>query len=395
MADQEAAFVIPSVNQFIQIMFEIFSEIMGKLLKRNGKYQIKDYAAVMLVMMGFQASAETVSRIPGMPSADRIFALLGQLNSTAWTEIINLILRKLILKIQLPKDAKISVAVDLTDKPFYGKTSYPFVCGYKPKKGTSYSLLYLMLSIELNGYRLPLAFYPITQLDRPQITDYILEALDWLSQYYTIAVVLFDRGLLSKERLIALSNAGYKVIVPLCLTEKVKQAVLGMSKKQKRKIAKKGLIVKRLSGVKPVADDFHYVILPKREHQQKRKKSKKRRFPYIVFITNTDWSPRTVARYYRLRWGIETKFRLIKQLLPYTSSRKHNIRVALWGFATLWYACWIVLNVKLAEQNPTMRRKRKERQAPIAITRFRITIPLSHLQIYVVSLILLNRAKSS
>lgn len=65
------------------------------------------------------------------------------------------------------------------------------------------------------------------------------------------------------------------------------------------------------------------------------------------------------------------------------------------GLALLWYAAWVQWNVQLAERNEAIRRKKKKKQGSIVITRNQITVPLPHLQLYVVCFLFLKYARNT
>ena len=395
MKDKKAQPVLPVVEDFIKLMFEDLREIICTHIKQNSQYEMEDYAAALLFMLGFRASAETIGQLPGIPSPDRILALISSHTAKEWHRIVNEVLRRYLEKVTFPEDAKLIVAIDFTDIPFYGDRNCPFACGYKPKKGTSYSVLFLVISIEVPGFRFPVAFYPITQLDYVLITDYLLETLTYLQGLRPIDVVLFDRGFLSRERLQQLADHGYHVIAPLPLTPDVKRGIEQLVRHTKKKQLKNGLKSATLPETSRVPAGFFVVIVRHRRCRQVPAQCARQHFPWVAFVTNLPLAPKTVVKLYGKRWGIETKFRLVKQVLPPTCSRKFALRVGLMGLALLWYAAWVLWNLRLAERNPTIRRKKKKKRGTIAITRYQITVPLPHLQLYVVCFLLLKYARST
>ncbi len=395
MKDKKAQPVLPLVEDFINLMFEDLREVLCTYIKKNNQYGMEDYAAALLFMLGFRASAETIGQLHGIPSPDRILALISSHTAKEWHRIINEMLHRYLEKVTFPKDAKLIVAIDLTDIPFYGDRNCPFACGYKPKKGTTYSVLFLVISIEVPGFRFPVAFYPVTQLDYALLTDYILETLAYLQSLRPIDVVLFDRGFLSRERLQQLADQGYHVIAPLPLTPDVKRGIEHLVRQANKKQLKKGLKSTTLPTSKRVPEGFYVVIVRHRRCRQAPELCVHNHFPWVAFVTNLPLAPKTVVKLYGKRWGIETKFRLVKQVLPPTSSRNFAIRVGLMGLALLWYAAWVLWNLQLAERNEAIRRKKKKKQGSIAITRYQITVPLPHLQLYVVCFLFLKYARTT
>jgi len=80
-------------------------------------------------------------------------------------------------------------------------------------------------------------------------------------------------------------------------------------------------------------------------------KNGKRRRKWLLFVTlDIDWKPKTVYRRYRRRFGIETSYRMLRQMRIKTTSRNAASRFFLLGFAlpllNLWaFLCWYVARV--------------------------------------------------
>lgn len=95
---------------------------------------------------------------------------------------------------------------------------------------------------------------------------------------------------------------------------------------------------------------------------------------WIAFYTNIDWiadnpdeeidpdnlteeqggkplTPLELAEDFRMRWGIETGYRKVKEdFLAKSRSTRYYIRVYVFYFAVLWYNMWLAANVKRADK---------------------------------------------
>ena len=67
----------------------------------------------------------------------------------------------------------------------------------------------------------------------------------------------------------------------------------------------------------------------------------KRRRKWLLFVVlHLDWPPQTVCRRYRFRFGIESSYRLLRQVRIKTTSRNPALRFFLLGFALLLVNVW-------------------------------------------------------
>jgi len=67
----------------------------------------------------------------------------------------------------------------------------------------------------------------------------------------------------------------------------------------------------------------------------------------IAFVTNLSLTEPMGAKLierYRSRWGIETSYRMIRQFLARTTSRKYHIRIGLFAVAIMLYNFWLYEN---------------------------------------------------
>ncbi len=104
MKDKKAQPVLPLVEDFINLMFEDLHEVLCTYIKQNNQYEMEDYAAALLFMLGFRDSEETIGQLPSIPSPDRILTLISSHTAKEWHGIINEMLRpSLPRKGHLPK----------------------------------------------------------------------------------------------------------------------------------------------------------------------------------------------------------------------------------------------------------------------------------------------------
>jgi putative transposase len=70
---------------------------------------------------------------------------------------------------------------------------------------------------------------------------------------------------------------------------------------------------------------------------------------WLLFVVlQLDWQPKTVFRYYRTRFGIESSYRILRRVRVKTTSRNPALRFFLLGFALLLVNIWAILRWSVA-----------------------------------------------
>jgi putative transposase len=63
-----------------------------------------------------------------------------------------------------------------------------------------------------------------------------------------------------------------------------------------------------------------------------------------IFATNTHIEPERIRELFKLRWGIETSYRMVNKFLAKTTSKIYGMRKLYFFLAILLYNLWILLN---------------------------------------------------
>ena len=165
------------------------------------------------------------------PNSDTLLLRLKQINRPKTKNMLTK-LNQQVLTAAKTKGAfkkKVTVAIDLTFIPYYGKKHTQWVVGGKPKKGTSYFHCWATLRIVSLGRRFTIKACPVKkdELDAESIAKIVLELLaEAKTCGVPIDLVLLDKGFCWREVIAALKTSGYKFLVAAKRDKPVKEAIL-------------------------------------------------------------------------------------------------------------------------------------------------------------------------
>jgi len=211
----------------------------------NGRttYQPEDIAMATVLMCSFNTSAETVQMIEGLPSADRILERLSERKALALGEKINQMLKKRLKQVNFYRKGRITVACDITVKPFYGDREEAHAMGGKTKSGTNYFIKYLTFSLVVEGHRFPTGFYPLTKEQLQWTAEIIEKEITWLQENVSCDCILLDRGFNDFNKYNTIDSTGCSFLMPLKKTAKVKRALNEREPSLNKRHRKKGFVL--------------------------------------------------------------------------------------------------------------------------------------------------------
>jgi putative transposase len=225
----------------------------------------------------------------------------------------------------------VPIAIDWVDLMFYGDKETPMIVGTQHKKGSNYAYRYMTASILTEEGRFVIAVRPYPQTKQDVLPKIINEMLDEIKKEIKISHILFDRGFYNNSLISSLKNRKVKFLMHLPCHSGI------------QKIIKKNKI--------PFLVEYK---------SESHKKMPKEQFTVIglewaeenwFFATNIKFTKKTVSKIismFRLRWGIETGYRMVNQFLPKTTSKNYGIRVFYFYFACLMYNAWILFNLLIS-----------------------------------------------
>lgn len=236
---------------------------------------------------------------------------------------------------------RVTVAIDYTDKPYYGDGNDPGVIKTRHQRGTNYCFRYITLSVVIGDAKITLNALPVNPLsDKTKLVDRLLTEAK--KMHIRINLVLLDRGFFTQEIVKIMDKHRLRFLFPVIKNKLVKKLIAD-AHKSKNYFHK----YKFTKGKKPTASFTIFFILdPDSRERQIWKR-------YHVYGTNlpVDNNNRHIfAKIYRKRWNIETSFRVEKQeFLAQTSSKSYRLRLFLFHVAIILYNLWIVTRIEFGE----------------------------------------------
>ena len=169
-------------------------------------------------------------RQPKAPDSDTLLMRLNKINRQAAQSMLSKLNRQ-ILKQAKQKGAftkKVTLAIDLTFIPYYGKITY-WINGGQCKKGTNYFHVWATLRVVSAGRRFTIKAILIKRgcLDAPSMAKIVNELLaEAQSLNLRVDLVVLDKGFCCREVIVQLKDSGYKFLAAAKRDKEVKKAIL-------------------------------------------------------------------------------------------------------------------------------------------------------------------------
>jgi len=185
-----------------KLIEEITEPIFWLKLNNNSIYKLKDYLNFIIFLSSINATPEGGSKLLKslslvVPNADSFLYHLSKFTTEeimSLTEKLNYAIfqrARLFLRQGFMKKSY-KVAIDFTDRPFYGQKSTPEIMGSKKKSSTNWFYRFAAITIIEKGIRFTLAMRPV----QPLMED--VEVIDWLinkaEKVIKIKMIEVDRG---------------------------------------------------------------------------------------------------------------------------------------------------------------------------------------------------------
>lgn len=225
----------------------------------------------------------------------------------------------------------LEVAIDTHDEPFYGKTPElrAYTCKTRAKDGTTHFFRIASAYVIWREVRLTLALtYVLPEDSLPQVVDKLLTRLKQIGLHAT--VLYLDNGFCSGEVIGYLQSTGQAALLACPIR------------------GKQGGMRALCQGRGRVTTDYTFtdgttarLTLVDTRVRDPKTKCKQRKWLAFVLV-NLDWTPHQVYRKYRRRFGIETSYRLLRQVKVLTNSRNPALRFFFLGLALLMQNIWVL-----------------------------------------------------
>lgn len=314
-----------------------------------------------------QTSLEDICSTTAGPSADTVHRRCSELEISQIEKLVNSWLIEVVSRLKIHHNTKITLAFDLYEQPFYGNPSFDWVTGTKRKKGTSYAITYLVVSIATENIRCPVAVRLITNRQLKTKVIVVSQILNELLVWLPVKRVLFDRGFCQEDILQLMEDRGLEYVIAAirhsrikqasreiwaCVQELAGQAGINVNNHLAlgRWTRKQGLDTFRVEHVSTGKKRSPVPLVAAFVHKRTRHRNPLKRSTYCLFLylTNTTVTPRTVVHLYSKRWIVETDIRCINEFTAVTNSILPQLRLLLYGLAMVFDALWIVFSTLIS-----------------------------------------------
>ena len=237
-----------------------------------------------------------------------------------------------VLRTQRRLPASIDVAIDFHEWRFYGSADTDHVITTYPDLGTNRAFCFATLCIVTPRFRFTLDVLPMDTNGFCAKREVVRSLLETAREYVSIRHVYLDRGFYQVHVVAELEQLGVDYIMRARPSSGMKDR---LSPRAETVVDEYTMRRKR----KPTASvDVTVFAVPHRSNEDE----------HVWFVTSLDMDPSTAKAYaaaFRRRWGIETSYRQIGDVLPRTSSPTFSVRLFYFLFAVSLYNLWVLANI--------------------------------------------------
>ena len=274
----------------------------------NAKYKAKDFAYRLIESALENQSLEAKYQLTKYLSADRVLEKLHEIKY----EQIQTLIAKVNKNLKLPK--KVTLAIDFTDKLFYGCKKLVDVIG---TKGGNYARRFIEVSIVKPA--LFINAFPVNMLtnNKAKLVSQLIDGFNAVHRKTKIELLLLDRGFFTKAVVKLLDEKGIKFIMPAVKNREIKYLAEGCIN------LKKSIVLDYKFGEIKV-----FLVFVRIDGE------------VLVYMTNTKFNPLKVYLLYKKRWQIETNFREQNNFEFKTCTLDFNARYFAFVLAGLLFNLW-------------------------------------------------------
>ena len=299
-------------------------------------------------------------------SADTVQYRMKQLDYETTVAQLNAMLRYTAQSFKFHKNKILMLAVDITDFPWYGNRNHELSVGSQKKAGTMFFNRYFTACILTKTYRIPIYFLPIRQEDGVspfRLIESLIREVHWWCPFTR---VLADSWFFSKELFELLETHQIEYLFSLRVQKRIREKVRQIQETQKRLavaanvnpentqefyrwLKKQKLITFKFESNMRLRNNYRFpvVLYTNFVKRKKGRNSYLESLDRYVFTTNIQASGDYLRRLYKLRWGIETQYRVVHQFQAKTSSLCTNLRILLTGLGFVLIGLWLRINLIL------------------------------------------------
>jgi hypothetical protein len=220
-----------------------------------------------------------------------------------------------------------TLAIDFHNNPYYGNVSTKGVVGIQPKNSTSWGYSWLTTDI-VGSFNQTVDVIPLTGLNK----DYSILIEGILHRIYLQSIIiekiLMDREFFNLKVILALTEANEKFIMPAKYDKRMKGVIEEYTTKFGRV---PGILDYKFMDKR--CPHFYLVLIPNDSYDPRKKDGKDNK-KFFIFATNITYSStkefiKAIPQEYRIRWNIETGYRMKNIFKIRTCSKSPIVRLFL------------------------------------------------------------------
>ncbi len=251
------------------------------------------------------------------------------------------------------------VAVDVTDVEYYGKGLKDVARKSKPKNGTSTFLSHITVHGVGSDDGSDLVLSSLQLPKDAKLADFVPKMIRKASRSGTkIRMFLYDRGFFNVNCMVAAGKSQGFYVMPAAKNKRIKAAIeehhhkkrdaisdYTMTNKEGKNVTLRLVIVKKEEEDENENENENNDTAKEECTEKKKEKKKETADEYLVFATNMPAKSvedviAQIPEEYRMRWGIETGFRVIKGVMGKTCSNSPVVRMLLFYMPLILYNLW-------------------------------------------------------
>lgn len=297
----------------------------------NSPYKNNDFAHVLANAAEHEDFITNSAKRVGGPTGETVFSRLKDADFEKIKNAFYLIMESIFPVIKrLLRNRKVALAFDITDEAYYGKVAGLWIHPYQPVRGSTGCFKYLTVCVVDGENRFILGSLPVRV--GANIVGLIVELLKHARSFVRTETLLFDRGFDNYRLIAALQEAGLQYQILWRKDKWTKKILKKMKRGQRHEVVALKSYKYKKSGYKI---NVRFVFI------KGYRRYKKGRSYNWVFATNTrrKWNHLYVDKY-KMRWGIETIFRVLDRIGIKTTTTNEIIRYFLHIFCCLLYNLW-------------------------------------------------------
>jgi putative transposase len=338
---------------------------IGKLIKKSIKQEFIDILPLPMAANCFYSKKDIINTViysvtndtfveygskklkkkrAASPSSDTVFYHLPKLdaqNVFSTFQQTNDILLKHVQNHGI-FDISVWCGLDIHEIPWFGKRKDMHVLGMERVRGTNFGHGYASIECVEPGKRLTLSVVPLSQfITKKKIIRFLVNET---RKYVKISRLFPDRDFFNVESINTLKELSAPFIIPAKRNKEIDKMIREFKQKcQSPHYEEHYSLIMEYTLIRGKSSATFTLVIA--VESPKKPDDEWNIFAYATNMPVTKQNAIELADNYRIRWGIETGYRVKEEVRGKTCSRKYAIRLLLQLLSVLLYNLWQLCNL--------------------------------------------------